>query len=99
MIAVGGALWLQAPTRGREAVGILELAREVGAVGKARIIGDVGHRAICVLDQPVGIAHAQLPVERGWTHANVLPAKTLELTRRETELGGYRGYRDRTREI
>src|SRR5215467_8002334 len=82
VIAIGDALWLQTPARRRETVGILELAGEVRAVGKARLVGDVGHGSICVLDQPVGIAHTQLTVERSWTHANVLPAKTLELASR-----------------
>src|SRR6516164_1764170 len=99
MIAVGSALRLQAPARGRETVGVLELAREVRAVGKARLVGDVGYRPVGVLDQPVGIAHAQLPVERGGTHPNMLPAKTLELTGGETELRGYRRDRDGARQV
>src|SRR5215469_8072448 len=67
-IAIRGALRLQAPGRGREPVGILELAREVRAVREARLVGDVGDRAVGVLDEPVRVAHAQLSVQRGGSH-------------------------------
>src|ERR1700747_1316778 len=83
MIAVAGARRLQAPARRGEDVRVLELPREVRAVGKPRLVGYVGHRAVGILDQPVGVAHPQLTVERGGTHANMLPAQALELPRGE----------------
>ena len=66
---------------------------------KPASIGDVGHRAVGVLDQPIGVAHAQLPIERGRSHANVLAAQPLELSCGQAELGGHRGNRNRAREI
>src|SRR6516225_3088293 len=99
MIPVGGTLRLQSPARGRETVGVLELAREVSAVGKPRLIRDVRHRTVGILDQPVGVTHAQLPVERGWTHANVLTAESLELACGEPMFGRYHRDCDRACEI
>src|SRR6202045_1910366 len=80
-IAVAGALRLQAARRGRQPVGILELTREVRAVRKPRFVGDVGNRAVGILDEPVRVTYAQLPVERGRTHAFVVPAQGLQLAR------------------
>src|ERR1700719_2146883 len=85
-IAVDGALWLQAARRGRQTVGVLELPREVRAVRKPRFVGDVGNRAVGILDEPIRVTHAQLPVERGRTHAYVLPAQALQLPRGQAEL-------------
>src|ERR1700730_2497559 len=76
-IAVDGTLWLQAPRRRRQAVDVHELARKVRAVREAGLVGDVGDRAVGVLDQPVGVAHAQLAVERSRPHADVLPAEAI----------------------
>src|SRR5580658_10903794 len=98
-IPAGGALRLQAPRRGRKSVGILELTREVRAVRKACLVGDVGDRAVGVLDQPVGVALAQLAIQRGRSHSDVLTAQTLELSCGQAELGGHRGDRDGAGEI
>src|SRR4030088_676395 len=79
-VAVSRAVRLQ-PSCGRgEPVGILELAREVSAIGKARFDSDFGDRAVRVLDQPMRVTHAQLPIERSRTHANMLTAYTFQLS-------------------
>src|SRR5712672_2342083 len=94
-VAVSRAVRLQPPCGRGEPVGILELAREVSAVGKARFDRDFGHGAIRVLDEPVGVAHAQLPIERSGSHTNMLTAYTFQLPHRYAELIGYRRNRDR----
>src|SRR3974390_3481912 len=60
------------------------------AVGEARFVSNVGDGTVGILDQPVGVAHAQPPIERGRPSANVLTAQPLELACGEAELAGYR---------
>src|SRR5579862_672391 len=93
--AAEGAFGLQTPRRRRKAIGVLELTREVRAVGEACLVGNVSHRAVGILDQPVRVAHPQLPVKRGGRHSQMLTAKPLELPRRQAQFTGNVGDRDR----
>src|ERR1700724_4707634 len=98
-IAVDGALWLQAPRRGRQAVGILELARAMRAVRETGFVGNVCDGAVRVFDEPVRVPHAQLAVEGSRPHTDVLPAQALELTRGQTELRRHGRDRDGARQV
>src|SRR5205814_8777848 len=69
------------------------------AVCEARFDGNFGHRTIGVLDEPVCVAHAQLSIQRGRSHTNMLAAHALQLSYGDAELVGDRGDCNRSREI
>src|SRR5215831_21371789 len=99
MIAVGRALRLQATAGRRESIGVLELPREMRAVGEACLVGDVGDRTVGILDEPIRVAHTQTAIERSGAHPDMLATQPFELPRRESEFGSDCRDRNGTREI